>query len=91
MKRTGIAALALALCACAGPGDSAATADPVTACTAPRPQVCTMVYDPVCATLGTGGRKDYPSPCNACADDAVAAWERGPCGDVVGAGAASDD
>jgi hypothetical protein len=88
MKRAGIAVLALALGACAAPGDPAPTGDPVTACTEPRPQVCTMIYDPVCATLIEGGRADYSSPCNACADDVVAAWEPGTCegGDSAGAG-----
>ncbi|MHA7817395.1 MAG: hypothetical protein ACX93N_13035 [Pseudohaliea sp.] len=86
MKRAGIAALALALGACAGTGSKAPAGDTVTACTAPRPQVCTMVYDPVCATLIAGGRADYASPCNACADDAVAAWAPGACEDGGSAG-----
>ena len=90
MKGMGIAALALALGACAGADSEAPAADPFTACTAPRPQVCTMVYDPVCATLDAGGRADYASPCNACADDAVAGWERGLCEDVDPRGAGGD-
>ncbi len=48
-------------------------------CAEPRPQVCTMEYDPVCADLVAGGRADYASPCNACADDAVAAYQPGKC------------
>ena len=52
---------------------------PGTQCAGPRPQVCTMEYNPVCAVLVAGGTKQYASPCNACADDAVAAYVAGPC------------
>lgn len=48
-------------------------------CNAPRPQVCTMEYSPVCATLIAGAVKDYSSGCNACADDAVASFVPGTC------------
>jgi len=51
----------------------------VTQCTDPRPQVCTMEYAPVCADLVTGGRKQYSSACNACADDAVSGYLNGEC------------
>ena len=49
----------------------------VTQCTEPRPQVCTMEYAPVCADLLAGGRKQYASACNACADDAVSGYLNG--------------
>ncbi len=51
----------------------------VTQCTDPRPQVCTMEYAPVCADLSAGGKKQYSSACNACADDAVSGYLRGEC------------
>ena len=51
----------------------------LTQCTAPRPQVCTMEYNPVCANLVKGGTTEYPSGCNACADDAVRGYEKGQC------------
>ncbi len=51
----------------------------VVQCETPRPQVCTMEYDPVCAQLVAGGETTYASPCNACADDAVSAYRRGAC------------
>ncbi len=54
-------------------------ANPVTQCSEPRPQVCTMEYAPVCADLVAGGRKQYASACNACADDTVAAYLKGEC------------
>ena len=52
-----------------------------TQCAAPRPQVCTMEYAPVCASLVKGGRADYSSGCNACADDAVVSYIDGVCDD----------
>ena len=68
MRRTlALAAMSmLVACSASPPGP-----DPVTQCIEPRPQVCTMEYNPVCATLLAGGIKQYASPCNACADDAV--------------------
>lgn len=49
-------------------------------CAPPRPEVCTMVYRPVCATLaGEMSQTQYSSPCNACADDRVIAYREGTC------------
>ena len=50
-----------------------------TPCPAERPQVCTMEYSPVCATVRSGGQKTYSSPCNACADDQVTGYNAGAC------------
>lgn len=76
MRRAcGIATL-LVLGACASPPPKTGT---VTQCTQPRPQVCTMEYNPACATLTSGGQKEYASACNACADDAVAGYQPRPC------------
>ena len=69
-------ALVLSLSACATRPE---TPSLIVQCSAERPQVCTMEYDPVCAELVSGGRKTYSSPCNACADDAVAGYLRGAC------------
>lgn len=51
----------------------------LTRCSEPRPQVCTMEYAPVCATLTAGGQKEHASSCNACADDAVTGYVSGMC------------
>ena len=52
---------------------------PVSTCPEPRPQVCTMEYNPTCAVLHDGGQREYSSPCNACADEAVDTVLSGPC------------
>jgi hypothetical protein len=68
--------IALLLSAC---GFNQPVASLHTECEAPRPQVCTMEYAPVCAYLLAGGSRDYSSGCNACADDAVAVHLPGSC------------
>ncbi len=50
-----------------------------TRCSEPRPLVCTMEYDPVCAQIASGGSETYSSSCNACADDNVSGYLRGAC------------
>ena len=52
---------------------------PGTSCTEPRPQVCTMEFLPTCAVLGSGGLKEFSSPCTACADPAVTGYTTGSC------------
>jgi hypothetical protein len=48
-------------------------------CEEPRPQVCTMDYRPVCASLTDGGIKTYANGCTACGDAAVSSWTEGAC------------
>jgi len=48
-------------------------------CEEPRPQVCTMDYRPVCASLVGGGVKTYANGCGACGDAAVSSWIEGAC------------
>jgi hypothetical protein len=64
--------LVLLVCSCAGQPEN-------TQCAEPRPQVCTMEYAPTCAVLGESERKEYSSPCNACADDTVHGYVAGAC------------
>ena len=73
-----VAAAVLVLTACVNSPAPEPEA-PGTQCIEPRPQVCTMEYNPVCATLVAGGTKEYASGCNACADDAVSAYLPDPC------------
>ncbi|MFT4823087.1 MAG: hypothetical protein ACI9DH_000643 [Halioglobus sp.] len=77
-----IAGASLALFLSAGCSTNEPTAPSlINICNAPRPQVCTMEYSPVCAASLSGGAKDYSSGCNACADDAVASFVPGICPD----------
>lgn len=52
--------------------------------------MCTMEYNPVCATRDTGircitapcpssERKTYSTACTACADPKVSGWTKGAC------------
>ena len=53
--------------------------DGATACIEPRPQLCTMVYDPVCAMRSATARQTYSNACSACADPDVVAHLPGAC------------
>jgi hypothetical protein len=48
-------------------------------CTAPRPQVCTRDYRPVCGIKADGTRQTYGNGCGACADANVLRHIPGPC------------
>lgn len=48
-------------------------------CDEPRPKICTLQYQPVCAVMESGRITTYPSACNACADIAVVSWRPEPC------------
>lgn len=54
---------------------------PVVQCSSPRPQVCTMEYNPVCGQLADGTIRVYSSPHNACADNTVTGYLPGVCAD----------
>ena len=73
----------------AGESKKAEDAKP-TACTNPRPQVCTMDYRPVCATRDTGIRcvsapcpssekRTYSNGCGACSDPKVSGYVPDAC------------
>lgn len=59
-------------------------------CPEQRPQMCTKIYKPVCATKDTGVRcvttpcpstekQTYGNECTACADDKVLGYQHGAC------------
>ena len=73
MRSVCVIAVIILLSACA----SQPTAS--TACTEPRPLVCTMQFLPTCAVLAAGGHKEFASPCTACADAGVKGYVNGPC------------
>jgi hypothetical protein len=65
-----------------GPTDLEVSEGPVLQtiqCEEPRPKICTLQYEPVCAVMESGSINTYPSACNACADIAVSAWRPEPC------------
>lgn len=54
----------------------------LSACPEERPQICSMIYAPVCALTDAGERKTFASDCVACGDENVIAFEKGgPCSD----------
>ena len=68
---------------------ASAKQEPV-ACKDPRPQVCTAMYEPVCATRDTGIRcitapcpseekKTMGNACSACSDPKVYSYVKGEC------------
>ena len=72
------ALLLVSLYACAGSAPLA-TGGEETLCVNPRPEVCTMQYDPVCATLADGSKATQSNACTACADAAVVSYRPGAC------------
>lgn len=70
------------------PAMPAASVVPPGACVEPRPQVCTMIYAPVCAQHKDGHSETHSSGCNACADDTVMRYEQGTCEDTATGGGA---
>ena len=61
------------------PTAGAGAVEQMTACTEPRPQMCTMDYRPVCAVLESGERREYSNGCSACSDPAVTGYVEGAC------------
>ena len=48
-------------------------------CPDKRPEVCTMQYDPVCATLTDKMQKTFSNACTACAEEQVTGYIKGSC------------
>lgn len=69
------ASLATLLAACASP----VSPPEITQCQEPRPQMCTMQYDPVCATDRGGVQRTMASDCSACGDRRVVGYTLGEC------------
>lgn len=74
-----IACVVGAACATPPGGRVEASGPATTACTEPRPQICTANYDPVCARLGDGTYATYANACMACGDGDVSGHRPGPC------------
>lgn len=67
------------LSACASQSGTALP-EGIIACKEERPQICTMIYAPVCALDQDGTRKTFASDCVACGEESVIGFEEGgPC------------
>ncbi|MCF7970545.1 MAG: hypothetical protein K9L22_05190 [Methylococcaceae bacterium] len=51
----------------------------LTYCSEPRPEICMMIYQPVCVVDKEGRAKTYASDCTACSDPEVNAYLKGAC------------
>ena len=67
-------------CAQTPPAEETASAPPdLVLCEDPRPQICTAIYDPVCALTADNSYKTYASDCSACGDANVSGYIPGAC------------
>ncbi len=48
-------------------------------CTDPRPEICTMDYNPVCGLDINQEKSDFPNACSACSNAGIVSWVKGPC------------
>ena len=62
--------------------DDSTAATAVVLCKNPRPEMCTMMYLPVCATHTNGERKTYSNVCSACRVEQVLSYRMGACDDI---------
>jgi len=67
------------LTACSINADSQKVDNVETACTEPRPQICTNEYLPVCGTKQDGSIKTYATACTACSDKQVISHHKNAC------------
>ena len=75
-----LAGFAVIGCAQTPPAQESALAPPdLVACEDPRPQMCTAIYDPVCALTADKSDKTYASACMACGDANVSGHRPGAC------------
>ena len=51
----------------------------MTLCSNPRPEICTMEYDPVCGFSDNDESGNFASACTACSDITVTGYLPGEC------------
>ncbi|MEX1668258.1 hypothetical protein AB4876_04995 [Zhongshania guokunii] len=85
-----VAGALLSACASSKPASDTAVVEGFKTCEAPRPEMCTREYKPVCGHVDTGIRcvttpcpskrhQTYGNACSACADEKVMGFELGDC------------
>ena len=75
-----LACFITAACAQSSAVEETVSSRPVlVACEEPRPQLCTMQYDPVCVLTGNSQYKTYSNACSACSDASVSGHTPGAC------------
>ena len=85
-KRTGftVAVLCLAMinigCATSPPASERGVGNhEFVPCQEPRPEFCTMHYEPVCGVMAGGESKTYSNACGACSDREIKGYIEGAC------------
>ncbi len=74
-----VAVILMSGCVSASGSKSRVDSEPLTVCSEPRPQMCTMDYRPVCGELQDGSFKTFSNGCMACADLDVVGYRDGEC------------
>jgi len=75
-----LAGFIAAACAQSAAVEATVSSDPgLVACEEPRPQLCTMQYDPVCGLTANNQYKTYSNACSACSDASVSGYNPGAC------------
>ena len=51
----------------------------LTQCVTPKPQMCTLDFNPVCGFESDGNHKTFSNACTACSNDEVISYDNGVC------------
>lgn len=62
---------------CDTSSDNAITLE--TMCPEPRPEVCTLDYNPVCGYKSDKASKTYSNGCSACSEKEIVGYKNGEC------------
>lgn len=74
-----LTALTLTACSTGTSSQSKLPSPELQPCTDPRPDMCTMDYNPVCGQDSDGVNKTYSNACGACSDRSVVGYFQGEC------------
>jgi hypothetical protein len=84
-KMIGLVCLSFFIAACSATPEQPVSKMPdiSNVCKDPRPEMCTMIYQPVCGINKEGHFKTYSSDCNACSHVVVIGYNEGACEEDV--------